>query len=347
MSRSLGFPNRKPRLLQRFVSRACEDTRSETARTNFRNPELTQFDNHESCSRIPSSLSSIRSTRTVEVWNTTCIVTNFAKKIREMNSSVATNRNSKQDNTGVLKHVHVSVLINPANPELSGVSKFPYFPRGGPVPQKPPELMPHHIMGYVSSWGGVNLQDGMLFPHSVVDGLVHEHGGWRLALECAMKGSFFSKNKICPVGQAVTTSPGGSPLCEEFDCLVHTVPPFYQHHSHPVDMLRSCYQSSFQAAFSPAHNSNKIWNATHGSNGTNSTVRVSSPLLGGGGRGFPLSLAIRIAAEESMLWKDTNDLVNGEAICKNDTHNEVIAFGIPDLSTAESLVCAMDEIDVC
>jgi len=169
MSRSLGFPNRKPRLLQRFVSRAREDTRSETARTNFRNPELTQFDNHESCS---SSLSSIRSTRTVEVWNTTCIVTNFAKKIREMNSSVATNRNSKQDNTGVLKHVHVSVLINPANPELSGVSKFPYFPRGGPVPQKPPELMPHHIMGYVSSWGGVNLQDGACFSPIVSNPLV-------------------------------------------------------------------------------------------------------------------------------------------------------------------------------
>ena len=41
------------------------------------------------------------------------------------------------------------ILINPANPQLSGVSQFPYFPRGGPVPKKFPNKDAHHIMGYV------------------------------------------------------------------------------------------------------------------------------------------------------------------------------------------------------
>ena len=43
----------------------------------------------------------------VEIWNTTCIVTNFGKS----------------------KASACSVLINPANPSLTGVKKFPYFPR--------------------------------------------------------------------------------------------------------------------------------------------------------------------------------------------------------------------------
>jgi len=51
--------------------------------------------------------------KSVEVWKTSCIVTNFGK-----------NQISSES----------TVLINPGNPELSGVSKFSYFPRGGPVP---------------------------------------------------------------------------------------------------------------------------------------------------------------------------------------------------------------------
>lgn len=52
--------------------------------------------------------------KSVEVWKTSCIVANFGKNQISSESTV--------------------VLINPGNPELSGVSKFAYFPRGGPVP---------------------------------------------------------------------------------------------------------------------------------------------------------------------------------------------------------------------
>ena len=49
--------------------------------------------------------------KSVEVWVTPCIVTRFGK----------TNDPSCR------------VLINPGNPQLSGVANFPYFPKGGPV----------------------------------------------------------------------------------------------------------------------------------------------------------------------------------------------------------------------
>lgn len=50
----------------------------------------------------------IHQQKSVSVWTTTCIVNNFGKS---------------QDET------LCNVLINPSNPELSGVSNFPYFPR--------------------------------------------------------------------------------------------------------------------------------------------------------------------------------------------------------------------------
>jgi hypothetical protein len=63
--------------------------------------------------------------RSMEVWETTCIVTNFAKT------------------------ADCQILINPTNPQLTGVSKFPYFPKGGPQPKVSPTKDAHHIMGYV------------------------------------------------------------------------------------------------------------------------------------------------------------------------------------------------------
>lgn len=68
-------------------------------------------------------------TTAIEVWTTTCVVMNF----------------------GQTTEAACTVLINPANPQLSGVAKFPYFPRGGPVPSQQPAQFTHHIMGHVSS----------------------------------------------------------------------------------------------------------------------------------------------------------------------------------------------------
>ena len=49
--------------------------------------------------------------RRIEVYITSCIVTNFS-----------------------LNECSKKILINPANQDLSGVSNFSYFPKGGPVP---------------------------------------------------------------------------------------------------------------------------------------------------------------------------------------------------------------------
>jgi len=68
-------------------------------------------------------------TPSIEIWNTTCVVTNFGKtKLPDGMKGC-------------------SVLLNPANPQLSGVSKFPYFPQGGPAPKEYPKKDAHHIMG--------------------------------------------------------------------------------------------------------------------------------------------------------------------------------------------------------
>jgi hypothetical protein len=54
----------------------------------------------------------------------------------------------------------VTTLINPANPNLSGPNAFPYFPRGGPQPKLQPHRHAHHIMGYVTQWGGMDVGSG-------------------------------------------------------------------------------------------------------------------------------------------------------------------------------------------
>lgn len=52
--------------------------------------------------------------RRIQVHVTSCIVTRF----------------------GLSSTTGCSVLVNPSNPELSGCRNFPYFPRGGPVPNR-------------------------------------------------------------------------------------------------------------------------------------------------------------------------------------------------------------------
>jgi hypothetical protein len=94
------------------------------------------------------------STRSIEIWTTTCIVTNFGMQ--------------RHRNDPHPKHSHLprcSTLINPANPFLTGPHSFPYFPKGGPQPKDTPNRTAHHIMGYVSQWGGMDVGSGE--PHSL------------------------------------------------------------------------------------------------------------------------------------------------------------------------------------
>lgn len=230
----------------------------------------------------------VKGNRAVEVWTTTCIVTNFGKPP----SPVA-----------------CTTLINPSNPELSGVKNFPYFPRGGPVPEQKPTSMHKdwQPLGYVSNWGGMQVGSGMMYAVSVVDGLVHQTGGWKLQAECqwhrmtcALASSLSSPRASgapCPVGTAVQTSAGNDTLALAYDSIVHATPPFFQHDSQPEEQLQRCYESALKLA----------WNDKAGSR------RVATPLLGSGARGFPHETAMQVASSVCVQWMENNAAATADA----------------------------------
>ena len=236
----------------------------------------------------------LNKSRSIEIWLTTCIVTNFGKKRSDCR-----------------------VLLNPCNPQLSGVKNFPYFPRGGPVPKEKPMSMHKdwQPLGFVSTWGGMEVGSGMLYPVSVVDGLVHQYGGWMLEAECKWKQAMAGSGDACPVGSAIMTHSAG--LHEEYDAIVHTTPPFYKFHGDPEKFLSRCYQSAFEAAFAEY-------------------TRVASPLLGAGARGFPEDVAIHIAAEESLRW------CNDEEQVPSDHDEQVVAFGLLEQRLVDDLIAAIE-----
>ena len=100
------------------------------------------------------------SNKSIEVWTTTCIVTNFGMQRNHRGNVSNTKMEYRDYNDGKLPRC--STLINPANPFLTGPHSFPYFPRGGPQPAKPPDKTAHHIMGYVTQWGGMDVGNGNL-----------------------------------------------------------------------------------------------------------------------------------------------------------------------------------------
>jgi O-acetyl-ADP-ribose deacetylase (regulator of RNase III) len=238
--------------------------------------------------------------RSIEIWKTPCIVSKFGKQ----------------------SDANCSILVNPANPQLSGVTQFPYFPRGGPVPKTPPRISAHHIMGYVTEWGGMDVGNGMLFPVSVIDGLVHLHGGWKLQAECKW---LYMKHggEPCPVGSAVRTSAGNGTLAVHYDTIIHTTPPFYQYHEEPERRLGECYQSALEMAFAQQKG----------------ICRVAIPLLGAGARGFPVEVAVRVAGENVWNWCNQRDTLSSN-------HDEqVVAMGVLENTVAEELINVLSFMD--
>jgi O-acetyl-ADP-ribose deacetylase (regulator of RNase III) len=236
--------------------------------------------------------------RSIEVWLTTCIVTNFGGC------------------------ANCSVLVNPCNPQLTGCANFPYFPKGGPVPIEKPISMHKdwQPLGFVSQWGGMEVGGGMLYPASVVDGLVHQYGGWKLQAECKLKRLIAGSNDVCPVGSAVITMSGG--LQDEYEAIVHTPPPFYKFDEEPEYFLSKCYQCAFETAFAANYS------------------RIATPLLGAGERGFPEDVAIRIAANASLQWyQDDRD----PAVLATNNGEQVIAFGLLERHLVDDLVNALSK----
>jgi O-acetyl-ADP-ribose deacetylase (regulator of RNase III) len=230
----------------------------------------------------------IATNRSIEIWTTTCIVTNFDKQ--------------------------ATVLINPSNPQLSGVRNFPYFPRGGPVPKEKPKSMHKdwQPLGFVSQWGGMDVGTGMLYPVSVVDGLVHQLGGLGLEAECRMKAMMTMNGEACPVGEAVVTSAGYDTLSEYYDKIVHSTPPFFKFHDNPREALQSCYLNALQVAFKEGE-------------------RVATPLLGAGARGFPHDEAIHVAANAAREWCE-----------QSDVSQKVLLFGLLEPKHADELMKTLE-----
>lgn len=163
----------------------------------------------------------------------------------------------------------------------------------------------------MSNWGGMEVGSGMLYPASVIDGLVHQLGGMKLALECKLIGSFAG----CPTGTAVSTSHADEALKMSYDQIVHTAPPFYKQDEHSIEMLNKCYVAAFDVAFEKA-------------------AKVACPLIGAGARGFPVKDALNVAVTESLTWKDFEE--NEVGVEKR------LLFGIPDVAVAEEFVEALE-----
>ncbi|GKZ01525.1 hypothetical protein MPSEU_001103100 [Mayamaea pseudoterrestris] len=236
-------------------------------------------------------------TRVVQVWTTPCIVTRFGKP-----------------------NGCCSILVNPSNPELSGCRNFPYFPKGGPVPAKVDSMHKDwQPLGFVSQWGGMEVGSGMLFPVSVVDGLVHQLGGWTLQAEIAVKR--LVNSQPCPVGRACRTTAGQGKLRDEYDEIIHTTPPFYKHDKSPEQMLSSCYESALRLAFEHQE----------------TDMGVAIPLLGAGARGFPTNIAIDVAAKSAVAWCRSD---NKKFASRSSTQR--IAFGLLEDDDAKALSEAID-----
>ena len=126
-----------------------------------------------------------------------------------------------------------------------------------------------------------------------------------------------------PVGSCVATNTADK-LANEYDTIIHTTPPFYKHFDKcPADYLKRCYKNSIREAFNHTI--------------SDEISRVAVPLLGAGGRGFPLDVALDIAASESLKWCTDNQVECSPDKSSSACH-QTLAFGIPETTHAEQLV---------
>lgn len=265
-----------------------------------------------------------RSSLQVEVWDSTCVVHNMQPQ-------------PQQSHRPTVEYCHHNILLNPANPQLSGVSKFPYFPIGGPQPPEDFAIQKdtHPIMGYVSQWGGMEVGNGMMFASNVVDGMVHQLGGKDLQrqLQQVLQENGVSQLKE---GEAVLTSTANIGTIQEttgYQYIIHAVPPFYNdEHNTAIsrdgtstkEVLAETYRNAIRIAASEW--APQINDDTY-------RIRVATPLLGAGCRGFPVDAAIDVAA--TTLF--------GSLSSMETTTPVTLAFAIPTGDTRQRLVDAFDD----
>jgi O-acetyl-ADP-ribose deacetylase (regulator of RNase III) len=80
-------------------------------------------------------------------------------------------------------------------------------------------------------------------------------------------------------------------------------------------MLSKCYKSSLDLAFS----------------GHTRGIRVASPLLGAGARGFPTDVAMQIAVESCIEWHHEQNNP------KSNVNEDAVVFGLLEANDAEDL----------
>jgi len=216
-----------------------------------------------------------------------------------------------------------------------------------------------------NSWGGLDAGDQMLYPVQVVDGIVHQLGGKKLASECekirALREHDTNGRPIpIPFGTAVSTSGGNENLKREYDHIIHVTPPFFNREYNnnnnnnnnnngiesdedPVELLRRCYVEAISLAFD-----NLTLTSDHRTRNCYKHNIMASPLIGAGARGFPLHIALEVAASQTCLWMDT--IAHHRCLDGNNNNNDdddpsiatntvnTIAFGIPNSTSAEILV---------
>jgi O-acetyl-ADP-ribose deacetylase (regulator of RNase III) len=194
-------------------------------------------------------------------------------------------------------------------------------------------------LGFVSSWGGMEVGSGMMYSSSVIDGLVHQFGGWKLEAECTVRRLAAMGDDPCPIGSAIQTSSGNDNLLQYYDTIIHTTPPFYKYDPNPQHSLFQCYINSFRLAFENNNNNNN-----------NRPLRVAVPLIGSGARGFPYDEAIEIASSAAIKWAtsydDNDDNVDSKR-ANNDVQQSVqtthtIVFGLLEDYLAEQLCSTIE-----
>jgi O-acetyl-ADP-ribose deacetylase (regulator of RNase III) len=163
-----------------------------------------------------------------------------------------------------------------------------------------------------------------------------------------------SRKAACPIGTAVCTTLACSKLLEQYNAIIHTTPPFYLHDENPIQQLDSCYRSALALAATIAIDNKHNNNNNNDSHDANAELRVATPLLGAGARGFPMDVAIQVAATASWRWlqdeSNDNELAavdSGYDTSTNTaskTRRMTLVFGLLEPSWANDLVEAFTRL---
>lgn len=222
------------------------------------------------------------------------------------------------------------------------------------------------VDGLVHQLGGKQLQKecSQLPEHSLSHVYANQQSQTELSKHQQIK---------CPVGTAVITSAGDNELRAEYDNIIHCAPPFYKYpptmseelqrmlaidtslpdeESWAYELLLSCYRHSFELAFRQrkANETKSFLNNILDTVGVRKQLpipenkRIAVPLLAAGCRGFPTAIAIDAAANASAKWLSQTILDEQTQIEGYDQADCVVAFGLLELSDAQTLSAMIDEL---